>query len=376
MDYFLQDIEHLKSLSLYRERKLVEGLKVLCSNDYLALRKHPEVIEESIKVLKEEGLGSCASQLVSGYTKYHRALEEKLAEFKGAPSCILFGSGYLANLGAISAFVDEKDIILSDELNHASIIDACRLSKANKFIYKHLDYDHLEEILKEHRKNYRRCLIVSDSVFSMDGDIADVRVLKKIAREYDCLLYLDEAHATGTIGETGRGSLELFGEEWEDYVVIMGTLSKAIGAYGAFVCASQAICNYLINKSRSLIFSTSLPPSVCAGARKAIEIIQREPERIKSLRGMEERMYSMLKDLGYEVYYSKTPILPIMVYSESKALSISSCLMEKGVFIQAIRYPTVPFGRARLRLTASLSYTDEDLTALREGLSALPLLNM
>ncbi|RME09989.1 MAG: 8-amino-7-oxononanoate synthase, partial [Aquificota bacterium] len=335
------------------------------------LKDHPEVVEEAIKVLKEYGLGSGASALVSGYTKHHRELEEKLAEFKGTPCCVLFGSGYLANLGTIPSLAGEGDLILSDELNHASIIDACRLSKAKVSVFRHRDYGHLGELLAELRKSHRRCIIVTDTVFSMDGDVADIRELKRLSESFDCMLYLDEAHATGVLGATGRGGLEEYGEKWEEYMVIMGTLSKAIGSYGAFVCGSVVLCEYLVNRARSLIFSTSLPPAVCAGAGKALEIIQREPWRVERLKELSRRIYFRLSSLGFEVPFYGTPILPIMVYEEGKALSLRDRLLEHGILIQAIRYPTVPRGKARLRLTTSLRYTEEDLERLFRAFESL-----
>lgn len=368
MDWLEKELEEIESSNLLRKRLLREGLKDFCSNDYLALRDHPQVVEEAIRVLKDYGLGSGASALVSGYTKHHKDLEESLASFKKVPCCVLFGSGYLANLGTIQALVDEKDLILSDQLNHASIIDGCRISKATVLIYKHRDYEHLEELLKSHRKNYRRCLIVSDTVFSMDGDIAHIPTLKKLSEAYDCMLYLDEAHATGVLGSSGGGGLEFFKEDWKDYIIIMGTLSKALGSYGAFVCGSENLCKYLINKARSLIFSTSLPPSLCAGAKKALEIIQKEPWRIERLKGLNEKLYNQIRAIGFEVSFYGTPILPIMVYEEVKAVEIRDRLLEKGVFIQAIRYPTVPKGKARLRLTASLRYKEEDIALFLEAL--------
>ncbi len=370
MDWLQKELEKIESSNLLRKRLLREGLKDFCSNDYLALRDHPQVVEEAIRVLKDYGLGSGASALVSGYTKYHKYLEESLASFKKVPCCVLFGSGYLANLGTIQALVDEKDLILSDQLNHAGIIDGCRISKATVLIYKHRNYAHLEELLKSHRKNYRRCLIVSDTVFSMDGDIAHIPTLKKLSEAYDCMLYLDEAHATGVLGDSGGGGLEFFKEDWKDYIIIMGTLSKALGSYGAFVCGSESLCKFLINKARSLIFSTSLPPSVCAGAKKALEIIQREPWRIERLKSLSERLYNQIKEIGFEISFYGTPILPIMVYEEAKAIEIRDRLLEKGVFIQAIRYPTVPKGKARLRLTASLRYKEEDIAFLLEALKS------
>lgn len=368
MEWIYEEINQIKIENLYRKRHQVEGLIDFCSNDYLALRKHPQVVEASIKVLRDYGLGSGASPLVSGYTAYHRKLEERLAYFKGTSCCVIFGSGYLANVGSIPALVGEGDLILSDELNHASIIDACRLSKARTMVFRHREYQHLEELLHSFRKDYRRCLIVTDSVFSMDGDVADIRKLKELARAFECMLYLDEAHATGVLGENGRGGLEEAGEEWEEYILLMGTLSKALGAYGAFVCGSEAMCEYLVNRARSLIFSTSLPPAVCAGVLEAIEIIEKENWRVKKLKELSSRLYEELKALGFEVYYHSTPIIPIMLYSESTAVRLRDALLSEGIFLQAIRYPTVPRGKARLRLTASLNYSEENIALLLNAL--------
>jgi 8-amino-7-oxononanoate synthase len=361
MDWIEEELQKIHQQKLLRRRTLREGLIDLCSNDYLGLREHPEVKEEAIRVIKDYGVGSGASALVSGYTTHHKSLEEKLADFKGVPACVLFGSGYLANLGTIPALVSEGDMILSDQLNHASIIDACRLSRAKVFVFPHLDYEKAEEILKEYRKAYRRCLLVSDSVFSMDGDIAHLPTLLKLSQEYDCMLMLDEAHATGTLGEKGKGILYAFGIPWQENIILMGTLSKALGSYGAFVCGSQRLVDYLINRARSLIFSTSLPPSLCASAKKALEVLEREEWMVPTLKSLAEDIYKRLSEMGFFVKFHGTPILPIMLYSEERALELSKYLLERGVFLQAIRYPTVPMGEARLRLTASLKYKKEDL---------------
>ncbi len=361
MEWIEEELRKIQEQKLFRRRTLREGLIDLCSNDYLGLREHPEVKEEAIKVIKNYGVGSGASALVSGYTVHHRSLEEKLADFKGVPACVLFGSGYMANLGTIPTLVSEGDMILSDQLNHASIIDACRLSKAKIFVFPHLNYQRAEEILKEHRRAHRRCLLVSDSVFSMDGDIAHLPTLIRLSEEYDCMLMLDEAHATGTLGEKGRGLLYAFGIPWQENIILMGTLSKALGSYGAFVCGSQKLINYLINRARSLIFSTSLPPSLCASAKKALEILEREEWMVDTLKGLAEDIHKRLSERGFFVKFYSTPILPIMLYSEEKALELSKFLLERGVFLQAIRYPTVPKGEARLRLTASLRYKMEEL---------------
>jgi 8-amino-7-oxononanoate synthase len=361
MDWIEEELRKIQQQKLLRKRTLREGLIDLCSNDYLGLREHPEVKEEAIKVIKDYGVGSGASALVSGYTTHHKSLEDKLADFKGVPACVLFGSGYLANLGTIPALVSEGDMILSDQLNHASIIDACKLSRARVFVFPHLDYERAEEVLKENRSAYRRCLLVSDSVFSMDGDIAHLPTVLKLSQEYDCMLMLDEAHATGTLGERGKGILYAFGIHWQESIILMGTLSKALGSYGAFVCGSQRLVDYLVNRARSLIFSTSLPPSLCASAKKALEILEREGWMVPTLKSLAEEIYKRLSEMGFFVKFHSTPILPIMLYSEEKALELSKYLLERGVFLQAIRYPTVPMGEARLRLTASLKYKKEDL---------------
>jgi 8-amino-7-oxononanoate synthase len=361
MDWIEEELKKIQQQKLLRRRTLREGLIDLCSNDYLGLREHPEVKEEAIRVIKDYGVGSGASALVSGYTTHHKSLEEKLADFKGVPACVLFGSGYLANLGTIPALVSEGDMILSDQLNHASIIDACKLSRAKVFVFPHLDYERAEEVLKENRRAYRRCLLVSDSVFSMDGDIAHLPTLLKLSLEYDCMLMLDEAHATGTLGEKGKGILYAFGIPWQESIILMGTLSKALGSYGAFVCGSQRLVDYLINRARSLIFSTSLPPSLCASAKKALEILEREEWMVPTLKSLAEEIYKRLSEMGFFVKFHSTPILPIMLYSEERALELAKYLLERGVFLQAIRYPTVPMGEARLRLTASLKYKKEDL---------------
>ncbi len=360
MDWIEEELEAIRKAGLYRARRLRENLLDFCSNDYLALSTHPEVVRASEEALCRYGLGSGASQLVSGYTEAHRELETYLAKFKGVPACLVFGSGYLANLGTIPALVGEEDLILSDELNHASIIDGCRLSKADRVIFRHRDHEHLEDILRRVRHRYKRVLLITDGVFSMDGDIAPIDRLYEICERYECMLYIDEAHATGTIG-SGFGTLREFNLEWKEFVILMGTLSKAVGAYGAFVCGSSGLIELLINKVRSLIFSTSLPPSVCAGAKKSLQIIAESPHLVEKLRSMQRRIYSGLVDMGLDVRFHNTPIIPIMVGDERKAVELSERLLREGIFIQAIRYPTVPKGQARLRLTASLRYDEESV---------------
>ncbi len=370
MDWILDILSRLRAEELYRERILSEGLKDFCSNDYLGFRNHPEVVSSAVEALEETGLGSAASQLISGYTRYHRRLEEALARFKGTPACVLFGSGYLANVGTIPLLAGEGDLILSDELNHASLIDACRLSKAERRIFPHRDYRWVRSFLERERRLYNRVLLVTDGVFSMDGDLADLEELYSISEKYDCLLYVDDAHGTGTVGG-GRGVLAEAGLRWRENVILMGTLSKALGSYGAFVCGSRELAELLVNRARSLIFSTSLPPSLCAGALRAVELIEEDPGIVESLRRKTEKAYSLLKGLPFRVLYHGTPIIPLVVGEEREAVRISTALLERGVLLRAVRYPTVPKGSARLRLTVSLRHKEEDLEELAELLREL-----
>ena len=354
MDWLKLEIDSLKVSNIYRERVVSDRYLNLCSNDYLGLSKNKEVIEAGISVLLSHGVGSGASQLVSGYSEYHKKLEEKLSVFKEIPSCILFGSGYMANVGVIPAIGEEGDLILSDELNHASIVDGCRLSKAEKRIFPHLNYDELENVLQEERGNYRKIIVVTDSVFSMEGDIADLKRLSEICDRYDAILYIDDAHATGILGK-GKGSLQEFNIKWKENIIVMGTLSKALGCYGAFVCGSEDLTKFIINKVRTIIFSTSIPPSLCASAIKSIEIIEENVHLVEELRRRAEVTYNIFKEENIEIKWHGTPILPIIVGDEGKALHISKQLMEKNILLRAIRYPAVPKGKARLRLTVSLS---------------------
>jgi len=359
MEWIRRRLELIKHENLYRYRITSDNFINLCSNDYLGFRRNKEIIKACIDACTSFGTGSGASQLVSGYTSWHKKLEDKLKEFKGTEDCVLFGSGYLANVGTIPILAEEGDLILSDELNHASIIDGCRLSRAEVIIFKHRDYDDLYDKLKRFRGKFNKVLVVTDSIFSMDGDVADISVLKDICEEFGCMLYIDDAHATGVLGE-GRGSLHEFGVEWKENIIVMGTLSKALGSYGAFICGSSALVEYIVNTARSLIFSTSVPPPFCASALKAIEIIESFPFIVDELKRRAQETYSMLRNAGLDILWNNTPILPIIVGDEKKAVDISNKLLSKGILLRAIRYPAVPKGEARLRLTVSLSYGKDE----------------
>ena len=351
----LGELRNLKEENLFRERFLLpkRGLKVLCSNNYLNLSNHPRVKERAIEAVKRFGTSSSASQLVSGYTDLHRELEELLSSLKGCESCLTFGSGYLANVGTISALFGKGDAVFSDRLNHASIIDGVRLSKADRFIYPHRDLETLEDLLREHRNKYRRCGIVTDSVFSMDGDIAPLPRLVDLAQRYGCALLVDDAHATGVLGFS---SLEYFGIPPKGDMVQIGTFSKALGSYGAYVCGSEVVIQYLVNRARSLIFSTSLPPPAVGAAIGALEVLKDNPDLIRELQRRSKTVKGWLKEFNLSHSEDITPIVPIVLGDEKLTLEVRDRLLQKGFFVQAIRYPTVERGKARLRLTVTLEH--------------------
>ena len=351
----LEELQNLKGENLFRKRFLLprKGIKVLCSNNYLNLSNHPLVREEAIKSIERFGTSSSASQLVSGYTSLHKELEDFLASLKGCERCITFGSGYLANVGTISALFGKGDVVFSDRLNHASIIDGIRLSKADKFVYPHKDTKTLENLLREHRRKYRRCGIITDSVFSMDGDIAPLPELVRLAKNYGCALLIDDAHATGVLGFS---SLELFKIPPKGDIVQIGTFSKALGSYGAYVCGSEIVIDYLVNKARSLIFSTSLPPPSVGASIGALKVLRDNPDLTWELQKRSKTVKGWLKD--FDLIHSEdiTPIVPIVLGDEKLTLEVRDKLLQKGFFVQAIRYPTVERGKARLRLTITLEH--------------------
>lgn len=339
----------------------INGKKLLlmCSNDYLGLAGHPALRMAASAAMEQFGFGSGASRLVSGSSTLHRELDQKIARFKGTEAALAFNSGYAANTGIIPAIAGAGDVILSDSLNHASIIDGCRLSKAEVKVYRHRDVDHVEDLLKK-GPSAGRTLIVTDGVFSMDGDIAALPELASLAEKYGALLMVDDAHATGVLGDTGRGTAEYFGLAGQ-VPVQMGTFSKALGSFGAFVAGDSALIDYLVNRSRSFIFSTALPPMVCAASIAALDIIDREPERREKLRGNRARFVQGLLSLGIAIADSKTPVVPLMIGDSKKALLISEKLLEYGIYAVAIRPPTVPEGTARIRTTMTATHSAEDI---------------
>jgi glycine C-acetyltransferase/8-amino-7-oxononanoate synthase len=365
-------LEELRDRGLYRRLRLVSGpqgphvtldgrpVLLLCSNDYLGLANHPKVRNAAADAATQWGAGTGASRLISGNMQPHGRLEKRLAEFKGYQSALLFGSGYLANTGAIAALAGRGEIVFSDELNHASIIDGCRLSRAETFVYRHGDLEHLAWGLRA--AGERAALIVSDGVFSMDGDVAPLEQLVELARHHHCRLMIDEAHATGALGPGGRGSVAAAGLSGEIDLVI-GTLGKALGSYGAYACASRELTEYLLNTARSFIFSTAPPPPSVAAALAALELLQSHPDRVERLAENAATLRAALAAEGLAAGDSETQIVPIAVGSAALAMELSERLLERGVFAQGIRPPTVPEGSSRLRFTVMSTHRSDELAA-------------
>jgi glycine C-acetyltransferase/8-amino-7-oxononanoate synthase len=364
-------LDELEELGLYRRMRLVSGpqgprvvldgkpVLLLCSNNYLGLADHPRVREAAADAAMRWGVGAGASRLVSGTMTVHRRLEEKLAEFKGTQSALLFGSGYLANVGVVSALAGAGETVYSDELNHASIIDGCRLAKARTAVYRHGDVDHLVWQI-ERSGGAPGGVVVTDGVFSMDGDVAPLAELVDVARRHRLRLIVDEAHGTGALGPGGRGAVAEAGLEGEVDVVV-GTLGKALGAYGAFAACSSTMARYLTNCARSLIFSTALPPPVVAAAMAALELLVEQPRRVDKLQANGGILRDALAREGFQVEGSTTQIVPLVVGDADLAMRMCESALDDGVFAQAIRPPTVPEGTSRLRLAVMASHTKAEL---------------
>jgi 8-amino-7-oxononanoate synthase len=356
-------------------RILLDGSPVLlfCSNNYLGLANHPAVRAAAREAVDRFGCGSGASRLISGNMQLHEDLEERIARFKRAPSCILFNSGYAANVGVLSSLMEAGDIIFSDSLNHASIIDGCRLSRAEVRIYRHRDTEHLASLMKD-AKGHRKRMVVTDTLFSMDGDLAPLPDLVTLARRYDCLLMVDEAHAVGVMGPEGRGVAEHYGVE-EAVDVSVGTLGKALGSFGAFAVCRPAIREFLLNHARSLIYSTSLPPPVLAAAAKALEILEAEPERRQRLNENARHLAQGIRALGFPAPEPVTPIQSLVTGEEAGAMHLCKQLLLRGVYAQGIRPPTVPPGTSRIRFSLMATHDHQDilcaLNALSSSLAAL-----
>lgn len=332
---------------------------MLSSNNYLDLAAHPAVKRAAIEAVERYGVGAAASRLVAGSLEPVHRLEQSLARFKGVEAALVFGSGYLANMGAITALTGPGDVVFSDELNHASLIDGCRLSRATVRIFRHRDADHLKALLEKSPGSGRR-LIVTDSVFSMDGDLAPLAEIVELAREFGAAVMIDEAHGVGVIGPGGAGLAAELGLENEIDVQV-GTLSKALGAQGAYVAGSRTLIDFLINRARCFIYTTGLPPALAAAAEAALQVMINEPARIARLHDNASYMRAALIAAGFELAPTTSSILPVMIGSAQNALMMAERLFARGVYVIAIRPPTVPQGSARLRVTPTAGHTRADL---------------
>jgi len=348
----------------------VREVTLFCSNDYLGLAMHPKVISAVKEASENYGFGAGSAPLISGHTGYHENLRKEIADFKSTESSLLFGSGYLANAGIIPALAGEGDIIFSDRLNHASIIDGCRLSGAEVHIYEHNDHAGLEKLLSL-KSGYIKRLIVTEGVFSMDGDIAPLPEIVRISKEYNTLLMVDEAHSTGVLGSTGRGLFEHFKLTAASSVIQMGTLGKALGSYGAFAAGDAEIIDLLINNARSFIFSTALPSPACAASSAALRVLQDEPERLSRLHDNACMLRDGLKKSGFKVTGGGTPIIPVIVGGADEAVKLSGALLDAGFYAPAIRPPTVPEGECRIRFTVSAAHEPSEIEALLIALEKL-----
>ncbi len=369
------ELERLSQSDMLRSLRIVEGgqgpkvrvndrdVLLLCSNNYLGIADHPVLVEKMVAATREFGAGSGASRLISGTMPPHAALEERIAEFKGTPAALLFNSGYAANTGILQGLFGPDDVIFSDELNHASIIDGCRLARARTLVYPHCDTTALAEMMTRERTNRKgRWLIVTDGVFSMDGDMAPLSELCDLKEEHDALLMVDDAHGTGVLGARGRGTGE-YCRCLERIDLHMGTLGKALGCAGAYLAAERVVIDMLINHSRSFIFSTSLPPGVAAAAMAAVDLVDSEEGR--QLRERLEQNHLQLAAAltvgGMDLLGSTTQIVPVLTREPAPTMQMAGRLLADGIFLQGIRPPTVGSGRCRLRATVMASHDEADL---------------
>ena len=372
LDFITQRVNELKEQGVYRKlpvlespsgaRSIINGKEVinLSSNNYLGLANNPRLKKAALEAIEKWGVGAGAVRTIIGTMSIHEELERKLAEFKHVEAVLVFQSGFTANAGAIPAVVDKGDVIISDELNHASIIDGCRLSRADVVRYKHSDMADLERVINEVKDKYNTKLIITDGVFSMDGDIAKLPEIVELAEKYDCLTYVDDAHSSGVLGKSGRGSADHFGLHGRVDIQI-GTLSKAIGVVGGYVAGNKNLIDWLNHRGRPFLFSTAAPPSVAAACLEAINILSESSELTDRLWDNARYLKNGLNKLGFNTGKSETPITPVMAGEDRKAIELSKRLFEEGVFAQSIVVPTVPRDGARVRTIVTAAHTKKDL---------------
>ena len=385
--HLTQQLNELKQRGTYFKLRILEGEQGpisiydgkqvinLASNNYLGLCEHPKLREAAIAATQKLGVGSGAVRTIAGTMRIHMELEEKIAAFKGVEACVVFQSGFAANAGTVSSILGKEDFILSDELNHASIIDGARLSRAKIKVFRHKDVAHCEELLKEVQHEPGRKLVITDGVFSMDGDIGPVDKLCDLADKYGAIMMVDDAHASGVLGRNGRGSVDHF-HCTQRVDVQVGTLSKAIGALGGYVCGSRDLIDYLYHRARPFLFSTSHPPSVAATCIAAFDILENEPERIERLWSNTLYFKEQLTSAGFDVGgkttpASETPITPIIIGDGRKTMDFSKALFDAGVMATGIAFPTVPEGKARIRTIMTSEHTREQIDQSLEILTSV-----
>ena len=374
-----EDLEALRREGLFRPLRVLESPQAaevtingrrlinLSSNNYLGLNTHPRLIEAAVKAAQEWGAGTGAVRTIAGTQTLHEELERRLASFKHTEAALTFQSGYTVNVGVLGSMLEQGDCVVSDKLNHASIIDGIRLTKADRILYEHIDVDDAERALSEAKnKGYRRVLLVTDGVFSMDGDIAPLPDLVERAEHYGAAVMVDDAHASGVLGANGRGTIDHFGLHGR-IALNIGTLSKALGVVGGYVASSQAVRDHLIHKSRPFLFSSSHPPAVVAACIAAIDVLETEPQLIDRLWDNTRHFKNGLRELGFDIGTSESPITPVMCGEAPVAMQLSDRLMELGVFAQGIGFPTVLRGRARVRTIVAATHSREQLDTALEA---------
>ena len=372
LDFLAQELESLHKQNLFNVIRtiegpqggwiLVDGKKVLnlCSNNYLGFADHPELKIAAKKIIDDYGVGPGAVRSIAGTQTIHLELERKLAEFKHAEDCIVLQGGFVANLAVVPAITGDGDIIFSDELNHASIIDGCRLSKAKVVRYAHNNVEDLRKKILEHKDSARRMLVITDGVFSMDGDIAPLPEIVKVADEFGVMVMVDDAHGEGVLGDSGRGIVDHFNLQGKVEIEV-GTLSKAFGVMGGFITGPKILIDYLKQKGRPFLFSTGLTPADTAAAMAAVDVLMESDELVRKLWDNAAYFQKGLKEAGFDIGKTETPITPVMLGEEGTAVKFSKRLFEKGIFAQSIVFPTVAKGKARIRCMLSASHEREDL---------------
>ena len=348
----------------------VEGKSLVnfCSNDYLGLAGHPDIAAALKSAIDQYGTGSGASHLISGHSTAHQQLEEQLAEFTGRPRALLFSTGYMANMGVINALVGRHDLVLEDQLNHASLLDGGHLSRADYKRYKHNNMQQLDYLLEQSTAS--RKLIVTDGVFSMDGDLAPLPEMSALAAQHSGWLMVDDAHGMGVLGATGGGILEQQGLTVEQVPVLMGTLGKSFGTFGAFIAGSEALIDTLIQFARTYIYTTALPPAIACASSASLQIVRREHWRREHLQSLIQRFRAGAEQLGLQLMDSQTPIQPVLINNDQRVMEINQQLRSKGFMVGAIRPPTVPAGSGRLRITLSANHSNQQIDQLLDALEA------